>query len=134
MTQFPKAGDIWVYTKTGNKYWIQFTGESKIKDGEWIHSVTYKSIDNDKFYTRDLDTFLKKFKMFTSSESVPTKEEADPFLKDAHAIWKELEVKSQFSASLLQLKLHIGYQRAEELKFKVLELILITNKRKDVSV
>jgi len=58
----PKKDQIWYYNKTGNTYLITSNSLMKINDSEWIDGVVYKCLKEGKTYTRDLKTFLEKFR------------------------------------------------------------------------
>jgi len=58
----PKLNQIWYYEKTGNAYLIQSNALMKINDSDWVEGIIYKCLKEEKIYTRDLETFLKKFK------------------------------------------------------------------------
>jgi len=58
----PKLNQIWYYEKTGNAYLIQSNTLMKIDDSSWVEGVVYKCLKEEKIYTRDLKTFIKKFK------------------------------------------------------------------------
>jgi hypothetical protein len=55
-------GQTWRYEGTGDLYLVVLVGEMK---PDWIDSVTYRSADTGKGYTRALDDFLTKFTRIT---------------------------------------------------------------------
>ena len=58
----PHHAEVWVYNRTGVKYYITDVGEMKIGSGELVESVSYKPVeDATTTYTRDLETFMTKF-------------------------------------------------------------------------
>lgn len=55
-------GKIYIFKETGNEYLILEEGELKDPSTRiWIPSVTYKSVDTGKVYTREMTDFLNKF-------------------------------------------------------------------------
>lgn len=59
----PVAGQIWKYERTGTHYKIIAIGEMKVERCDWIESVVYSPVAQpETVYTRDMVTFLTKFK------------------------------------------------------------------------
>lgn len=61
-----KPGSVWIFTRPGNprnghEYIVEHTGKMKFDDGAWWNAVTYRDTVTATLYTRDTDTFLKKF-------------------------------------------------------------------------
>lgn len=55
-------GKVFIFKETGNEYLILEIGELKDPSTrKWLPCVTYKSIENGKVYTRELEDFLNKF-------------------------------------------------------------------------
>jgi hypothetical protein len=60
---FGRTDAVYTHNPKGGRYTVVGSGKVKIDDGEWLPSITYRSIETGELYTRTESDFNDKFKI-----------------------------------------------------------------------
>ena len=61
-----QPSDLYVHNESGRQVLVVCTGKM-LTDSHWVHSVTYRTIDNDQNWTRTRESFEEKFTFVNSA-------------------------------------------------------------------